>query len=90
MRYLRERQPRSVLIGLLVGALVLFSCVATASAATAGKRSVHPSSAHAAPAGVSFTTLRSPAIPGVSPLPGPVAGPAKAEPEHGDPPGEPR
>ena len=48
MRYLRERQPRSVLIGLLVGALVLFSCVATASAATSGK-SVRPLSAHAAP-----------------------------------------
>ena len=83
MRYLRARQPRSVLIGLSVGALVLFSCVATASAATARKGSGHPSSAHAAPAGVSFTTLRSPAIPGVSQLPGPVASPARPSPTMG-------
>ncbi len=81
MRYLRGKQPHSMLIGLLAGALVLFSCVATASAATSGK-SVRPLSAHAAPV-VSFTTLRSPAIPGVSPLPGPVAGPAKASPTMG-------
>ncbi len=83
MRYLRQRHPRSMLVGLLVGALVLFSCVATASAATAGKGSVQPSSAHAASGAVSFTTLRSPAIPGVIPLPGPVAGPAKASPNMG-------
>ncbi|MGD0984057.1 MAG: hypothetical protein ABSA65_09620 [Acidimicrobiales bacterium] len=81
MRHLRDKQPRNVLIGLLVGALVLFSCVATASATTAGK-AVRPSSAHAAPA-VSFTTLRSPAIPGVSQLPGPVAGSARPSPTMG-------
>jgi hypothetical protein len=77
MTHLREWHPRNVLIGVLVGALVMFSCVATASAATAGKGSGHPSSAHAAPAGVSFTTLRSPVIPGVSQLPGPVASPSR-------------
>ena len=79
MTYLTKQRRRSALIGMLAGALVLFSCVATASAAT---KSVRPHSAHAFPA-VSFTTLRSPLIPGVSQLPGPVAGPARPSPTMG-------
>ena len=83
MRYLTEQRPRNVLIAVLIGALVLFSCVATASAATAGKRSDRAVSPNAVATGVSFTTLRSPAIPGVSKLPGPIASPARPSPNMG-------
>jgi hypothetical protein len=55
-------------IAVLAGALAL--CIFTATASTGSEASV---SSHSAASAVSYTTLKSPDIPGVSPLPGPVA-----------------
>ncbi|MGO9334824.1 MAG: hypothetical protein ACLQCU_12400 [Acidimicrobiales bacterium] len=80
MRHLKEQRPRIVLVAAVAGALILSSCVA---AAAASKRVGSPPSGHTASTSVSFTTLRPPAIPGVAPLPGPVAGSARPSPTMG-------
>jgi hypothetical protein len=73
MRHLKAQRLGVVLVAALAGALLLSSC------ATSASKSTTTSSPHAAAATTSanITTLRSPAIPGVSPLPGPIASPAK-------------
>jgi len=58
--------------GVLAAALVLCTAVATASNGSQAR-----TSARAATTAVDYTTLRAPAIPGVSPLPGPIAKPAR-------------
>ncbi|HMK97577.1 MAG TPA: hypothetical protein VK425_08545, partial [Acidimicrobiales bacterium] len=60
----------------LIGALFL-AAGATASAGSAGARALHTISNAAASADPPITTLQPPAIPGVAPLPGPVAKPAQ-------------
>ncbi|MGO9560627.1 MAG: hypothetical protein ACLPYW_16270 [Acidimicrobiales bacterium] len=67
-----------VLVGALAGALLLASCATTASKSPGTSATPTTQPAHVASATTSFTTLLSPAIPGVAALPGPIAKPATA------------
>ncbi|MGO9196425.1 MAG: hypothetical protein ACLQK4_04775 [Acidimicrobiales bacterium] len=80
LRHLKTHRLGVVLVGLLAGALLMSSCATTATKGSSSTTPTTPPSTTAAPqvvsANTSFTTLQSPAIPGVSALPGPVAKPA--------------
>ena len=72
MRNFRFKRLVIAPLGVLAGTLILSTCVASAS-----NGSVAKPLARAGSSSVNYTTLKSPAIPGVSQLPGPVAAPAK-------------
>jgi len=79
-RHFRLGRRGVVPVGVLAGALLLCSCGGNVA------KSPTPSTtspAKAVSTGAGFTVLRSPAIPGVSPLPGPVASPAQPSPTMG-------
>src|SRR5271165_6977737 len=78
MRHFKLQKLGAVPVGVLAGALLIcsFASGATKSPALSG-------SARLLSDTPSVTALRSPAIPGVAPLPGPIAGPATPSPNMG-------
>jgi hypothetical protein len=72
VRNIRLKRWVVVPVGVLAGTLILSTVAATASNGSQARTSVR-----AASTGVNYTTLQSPAIPGVAPLPGPIAKLAK-------------
>ena len=77
MRNLKLRKLAVVPVAVLAGAMIL------TGAANASGRSASRTAPRSATAGADYTTLVSPAIPGVARLPGPVAAPATPSPNMG-------
>ena len=78
MKHMKAQRSGVALVGMLVGALLLGSCASSASKSpTTSPHTSTTAGQSAVATAASFTTLRSPAIPGVAPLPGPVAAPAQ-------------